>query len=178
MKVFRELVINVFHKNRGNHCMYRLAFILALYFLNVVNCGIDKSQEIVQNTPPEYLTGTFEDDYEIQYLVNDSLFILLPADVYHIKKWNLKDQYIIAQNDSMNAYDPGAWTRIDWINLENMEPFEWAFCLGIYNAGSAQAAEAFTETNPQTPRTGCNGFPFSRMKKITEAQSDKNNYSN
>lgn len=78
----------------------------------------------------------------------------------------------------MNAYDPGAWTRIDWINLENMEPFEWAFCLGIYNAGSAQAAEAFTETNPQTPRTGCNGFPFSRMKKITEAQSDKNNYSN
>ncbi len=149
-------------------------------FISVIifACTPDNPPEIAQNSPPNYLLGTFEDDYEIQYFITDSIFILLPNDVYHIEQWNLEKQYLIAQNDTSNSYDPGAWTRIDWVKLEEMEPFEWAFCLSIYKAESFQAAEAFTETNPETLQTGCNGFPFSRMKRITEVQSDRNSYSN
>lgn len=142
-----------------------------------LNCSNKKNTpNLSEPSPPDYVLGTFEDDYGIQYLVSDSLFILLPNDNYHIKKWALDQQFLIAQNDSANSYDPGKWTRIDWIQLENMSPFEWAFCLSVFNAETALDAENFATVNPETPRTGCNDFPFSRMQRIAEPDTRPRSY--
>lgn len=74
-------------------------------------------------------------------------------------------RYLIAWNDSSNATAPGLWTRIDWIPLSGMPPYAWAFCLSAYEAPSRAAAEATAIARPDTPRTGCNGYPFSRMRR-------------
>jgi hypothetical protein len=114
---------------------------------------------------PALTLGTFKDDYGIRYTVSDTLWIQHPKTKYRILSWNTAEQYLIAQNDALNPSDGGLYTRIDYLRLEGMQPFEWGFCLTAYAAASPAAAEATPPANRQNPRKGCNGFPFSRMKR-------------
>lgn len=79
---------------------------------------------------------------------------------------------MIAQNDLDNPGDGGLWTRIDWLPLRGMSPWEWGFCLSAYKAVSAAAAESTRVARRETPRTGCNGHPFSRMRPARARPSD------
>jgi hypothetical protein len=78
--------------------------------------------------------------------------------------WDAVAQFVILQNHDSNPGEAGLWTRIDWVDLADMAPWTWAFCMSLYDAASADAAEAVTVADRSVPRTGCNGFPFSRMK--------------
>lgn len=117
---------------------------------------------------PDYLIGSFQDDYNIEYELSEKLFFQKPGTRFHILKWNIDDQYFIAINDSLNSYDPNLYSRIDWVEFEGMEPFEWGFCLTAYKAATPDSAEAVTIADRNNPKTGCNGYPFSRMKLISE----------
>ncbi|GAB3507649.1 hypothetical protein GCM10027442_12990 [Emticicia fontis] len=108
------------------------------------------------------------DDYKITYTINDTLWIQKPNAKYHIIKWNEKEQYLIARNDKNNPADGGLYTRIDYMTFENMQPFLWGFCLSAYNAKTEAEAEAVKIADRANPRKGCNGFPFSRMKRVEE----------
>ena len=48
--------------------------------------------------------------------------------------------------------------------LEGMPPYRWGYCYSTWTAASAAVAETVSVARRDTPRTGCNGFPFSRMK--------------
>ena len=121
---------------------------------------------------PERLRGTFIDDYQILHRITDSSWSLGSRDRYRIVASNDSARYLIAQNDSNNASDPGKWTRIDWMELP-MPPYEWAFCLIEYKAESRTMAEANTSADREHPRTGCNGFPFSRMRRTAADSSPR-----
>lgn len=116
---------------------------------------------------PGYMIGGFSDDYENQYTISDSVFLMGSTTIIHILEWDEEKQFFIGQNDSSNTYDPLQFSRIDWIELSEMEPFTWAFCMSAYKAPSADSARATNTTNPVSPKTGCNGYPYSRMKPIT-----------
>lgn len=137
---------------------YKLHYYLLLFL--VLCCTTNKS------ATPDYLIGKFQDDYKIEYQLSENTFLQKPSTRYHIIKWDIENQYFIAQNDSLNAYDENLYSRIDWIKLENMSPFEWGFCLSAYNAPSPDSAEAIQIVDRSNPKTGCNGYPFSRMKPI------------
>lgn len=123
---------------------------------------------LAQIKAPEMLKGNFMDDYKITYTINDSLWTQKPNAKYHIIKWNEKEQYLIARNDKNNQADGGLYTRIDYMTFENMQPFLWGFCLSAYNASTEAAAEAVRIADRANPRKGCNGFPFSRMKRVEQ----------
>lgn len=112
------------------------------------------------------LLGNFMDDYGIRYSITDSLWTQHPSSKYHILRWNVKEQYIIARNDDKNPGDKGLYTRIDYMKFTNMEPFLWGFCLSAFNAKTDSLAEASGHADRENPKKGCNGFPFSRMKRI------------
>ncbi len=116
--------------------------------------------------PPEALVGTFEDDYGSRYTISPALWTQLPRSRYHVQAWHSARGYLIARNDAANPSEPGRWTRIDWVLLPGMAPYAWAFCLSAYDAPSAAAAESTRVAHPETPRTGCNGYPFSRMRRV------------
>ena len=99
-------------------------------------------------------------------LIDDSLWTQFPKAKYHILKWNAEKQYIIAQNDANNPSDKNLYTRIDYMTFANMAPYEWGFCLTVYDAQTSAVAEAVEKADRTNPRKGCNGFPFSRMKRI------------
>jgi hypothetical protein len=114
--------------------------------------------------PPALLLGTFTDDYGNRYQISATEWGQSPRTRYRIRHWNAAGRYLIAQNDSANASDGGLWTRIDWVELPGMPPYRWGFCYSAYRAPSAAVAETVSVARRDTPRTGCNGFPFSRMQ--------------
>lgn len=128
---------------------------------------VTRSAEInAKDTIPVILPAVFSDDYGIKYSISESLWIQQPSSRYHILKWNKEKQYIIAKNGAQNKSDSGLYTRIDYMQFTGMEPYTWGFCLSVYNAVTDSIAEfGPNKTDRLNPRKGCNGFPFSRMKK-------------
>lgn len=120
----------------------------------------------VKPKAPEFALGSFMDDYGITYSINDTLWVQNPTTKYHIIKWNPEKQYLVAKNDAGNKTDGNKYTRIDYMTFSDMEPWRWGFCLTVYDAATDQIAEQTAYVDRQNPKKGCNGYPFSRMKKV------------
>jgi hypothetical protein len=118
------------------------------------------------SAPPLPL-GRFGDDYGGTHVVSPTTWQQGNSARYSIVAWQPAERYLIAQNDSLNPSAPGRWTRIDWVPLDGMMPWTWAFCFAAYDAPSADSAEATRVARAATPRTGCNGFPYSRLRPDT-----------
>lgn len=108
--------------------------------------------------------GRFVDDYGEHYEISASVWTQLPHGRYLVQKVDPAHHFLIARNDSANRYDPGKWTRIDFVPLREMKPWSWAFCLSAYDAPSAAAAEGTTIARVDSLRSGCNGHPFTRLR--------------
>ncbi len=121
---------------------------------------------------PALLVGAFTDDYGNRYEISRTEWFQHPGARYHIVRWDGPGQFAIARNDSGNPSDGGLWTRIDWLELQGMPPYTWGFCYSAYNAPSAAVAETVSTANRRAPRTGCNGFPFSRMRRSSDGSPE------
>ena len=119
----------------------------------------------VKKSLPALLKGTFEDDYGERYTINDTLWIQHPGAKYHIIICDTTEQYLLVQNDNANKTGGGLFTRIDYMNFTGMEPYQWGFCLTIYDANTLEKAKATIIADRKNPEIGCSGFPFSRMKR-------------
>lgn len=116
--------------------------------------------------PPAWMLGVFEDDYQSRHTITADSWAQDRYATYHVVLWNAEGQYLVARNDAGNREDGGKWTRIDWMRLEGMPPYEWAYCISTWNAATQGDAEAAsTVARRETPRTGCGGHPFTRMKR-------------
>ena len=115
-------------------------------------------------------TGAFVDNYGIRYTIGPYAWTQHgetphSSATVHITDWNVERQVAIGQNDAINPTDAGLWTRIDWIRLDGADGYTWAYCYAVYDATSRVAAITAPPSGRDTPRTGCNGFPFSRMRR-------------
>ena len=132
----------------------------------------DTTREASPGTPPTMLLGDFVDDYGIGHRIGTNEWLQRPGTRYRVVAWHADAQYLVARNDAGNRADAGKWTRIDWIALPGMPPWEWAFCLSAWNAATQAEAEHVTIARRDTPKTGCNGYPFSRMRRVQEKGSE------
>ncbi len=122
----------------------------------------------VATKPPMFLIGAFTDDYGNSYQIDSASWTQLPHGRFNVLYWNTDSSYLIAKNDSSNTFAPGLYTRIDWVALKDMSPWKWAYCLSAYQARSKAEAESTSVAIKANPRNGCNGYPFSRMRKATQ----------
>src|SRR5260221_7118467 len=128
-------------------------FSLSIVFFYKAECSAAHSLYFpAKDSIPSSVIGNFTDDYGIRYNITDSLWIQYPDARYHIIKWNLQEQYIIARNDDKNPEDKGLVTRIDYMLFKNMEPYGWGFCLTVYNAKSDSLAEVTGHADRQNPK--------------------------
>jgi hypothetical protein len=116
------------------------------------------------DSAPRELLGEFGDDYDARYTITATEW-RHARNRFHVIRWDSAGQYLIARNDTANAGDKGLYTRIDWLRLEGMPPYAWAYCYSAYKAPTADSAARSTVARRETPRTGCNGYPFTRMKR-------------
>lgn len=132
------------------------------------SCRLIAPPKQLSSSPPTLLLGQWVDDYNSRYTITAETWTHHPQSHYEVIAWHPEQGFVIAQNAEDNPGEAGLYTRIDWMPLSNMDPYTWAFCLSTYDAPSAEAAQAVTIANRETPRTGCNGFPFSRMRRLTD----------
>ena len=123
------------------------------------------SPQTAMTSPPPLLIGDFVADYGIGHRIGTGEWLQPPDTRYRVVAWHADGQYLIARNDGENRADAGKWTRIDWVVLPGMPPWEWAFCLSAWDAPSQAEAEHADIARRDTPKTGCNGYPFSRMRR-------------
>ncbi len=114
---------------------------------------------------PDELQGTFKDDYGSIHSINNTVWRQGTRTKYHLLKYNKVDNYFLVKNDIANPSDGGLFSRIDIVYFENMQPWNWGFCLTSYNAVTLQEAIHSAAADKANPRNGCNGYPFSRMKR-------------
>ena len=134
-------------------------------FVLLITSFADVKAQSTTTKAPEFALGNFTDDYGITYSINDSVWVQNPSMKFHIIKWNVEKHYLVAKNDASNKEDPNKYTRIDYMKFTGMAPYNWGFCLTVYNAESDEIAEKTAYVDRLNPKKGCNGYPFSRMKK-------------
>ena len=142
----------------------RISRLLPMSML-VCLAGCALHADATRDAPPAMLLGDFVDDYGIGHRIADAEWLQRPDTRYRVVAWHADSQYLIARNDAGNRSDAGRWTRIDWIALPGMPPYEWAFCLSAWDAATQADAERADIARRDTPKTGCNGYPFSRMRR-------------
>ena len=124
-------------------------------------------------SPPALLLGEFVDDYGIAHRIDAQQWLQRPDTRYQVVAWHPEAQYLIARNAADNRSDPGRWTRIDWMPLPGMPPWEWAFCISAWDAKTQADAERSAIANRDAPKTGCNGYPFSRMRRAVQEKGSE-----
>lgn len=124
---------------------------------------------IVQAAPPALVVGRFKDDYNTTHVITAAQWRHGSAALYEIVEWHPDQQFFIAHNAATNPSDPGKWSRVDWTEIKSdggQANYEWAYCMSAYDAPTQDAARAVTIAKRETPKTGCNGFPFTRMARL------------
>lgn len=66
----------------------------------------------------------------------------------------------------LGRFEDDYGNRIDRMSLDGMAPYPWGFCLTAHDAPTAETAAATAAPNRTMPRTGCNGYPFPRLRPI------------
>lgn len=145
------------------------AFVFICLCLYGLACNTGKGRSIhyqaITLKAPSGLTGSFIDDYDITYTITDSMFIQSPGIRYHIIRWDTTAQFFIAYKKNPKNADSLLYTRIDYMRFTGMQPWLWGYCFTSYTAKNETEAINHPAADRQNPRKGCNGFPFSRMKR-------------
>lgn len=111
------------------------------------------------------LPGSFKDDYGSVYKITEQEWKHGKSIKYHLLQYNKDEHYFIARNDDANPTGTGLYTRINIMYFENMEPWRWGYCLTACKAATMHDAVNTTAADKANPQKGCNGYPFSRMKR-------------
>ena len=148
------------------HSKFRDSRIVMLFTMSVaVNActHVSRVESAPTGSPPPYLLGSFIDDYGGRHTISASEW-KQGDDDYRIVRWNSDARYLIAENSSEGPASLGRWTRIDWVRLQGMPQYTWAFCFSAFQMKTAAAAESSVVAKSDVPRSGCNGYPFTRMR--------------
>lgn len=120
---------------------------------------------IPQDQNDAFIIGDFQDDYNYQYHITNDKWLLQPELLYQFTKWDKENNYIIASSRDKTS-GKKKYTRIDYVLLEDMVPYTWCYCISNYEKESPDEAESIINIDSNDLKKGCNGFPFSRMKKV------------
>lgn len=132
--------------------------LLAVFF--VAGCGDDKEKK------PLEINGSYQDPYGGTHVISDDLWDQGAMGKYHIVAYDNEKDYLFAQNDERNAYNPGKWSRFDWV-WHNGALY---YCQSAYDKASQKEAEAVEAADPTNPEQGgCGGFPWTKLTKVTFA---------
>jgi hypothetical protein len=138
--------------------------ILCCVFISSCHTTVKITNQTLKQIPATLL-GNFKDDYGSAYTITNFEWVHGKSIKYQLLQFNKTKNYFIAKNDAANPSDGGLYTRIDVMYFDNMEPWRWGFCLTAYKATTIEEAIKTAAADRENPRKGCNGYPFSRMKR-------------
>lgn len=134
----------------------------------IVGCAGDDTKTNDTGTPTDEgltLEGEWTDDFGTAHVITldrwTQQFGDYPPYVFEIDSFGADS--LIARNGDDNGYNPGDWSRFDWVFVEG-DP--WV-CQIVFDAADADAAAAAPRADDSDLDAGCGGFPFTHLTPAT-----------
>ena len=109
------------------------------------------------------LVGEYIDNYDTRHTITYNSWTQGMGDtasLFHISQYDNDAMWMVAQNDSENAWSADLWSRFDWTWHEG----ELWYCQTTYDAATEDDALAATAADATDPAAGgCNGFSWSKL---------------
>ena len=104
------------------------------------------------------LTGNFTDNWGGSHSIN-SFTWTSEGSTYHISQFDNEADWLIAQNDAANEYNPELFSKFQWVADSEGSFF---YCQSAYDAATEQDAMS-AAADPNDLDTGCGGFSWSEL---------------
>ncbi|MDH4247546.1 MAG: hypothetical protein OEW39_07000 [Deltaproteobacteria bacterium] len=152
----------------------RLLAALLLAALALASCGKNDTPAAAAPPPPEpvyanrvidfspgtlILQGSYTDDWGGSHAITPVLWDMGVNALFHILKYSNAGEYLIAQNDSANTWNPNLFSRMDWSYQKNA----LYYCQIEFWANDAVTAEANTTADRMDLAAGCGGFGWTLL---------------
>ncbi|MEZ4318961.1 MAG: hypothetical protein R3F61_15710 [Myxococcota bacterium] len=106
------------------------------------------------------IVGSFSDNFGGAHTITADTWTMDGAGVFHITTFDNDADFLIAQNDANNEYNPDLWSRMDWFDAGTTL---W-FCQSAFDAATEADALATAAADPSDPATtGCGGFSWTQL---------------
>ncbi len=112
------------------------------------------------------IVGVYTDDWGSTHEVTEESWTMTMGEdvsVFHITQWSNDEEFLVAQNDSSNAWNPDLWSRFDWTWSQE----DLYFCQTEFGAESEEAAVTAAGADRSDLEAGCGGFAWSRLNPDT-----------
>jgi hypothetical protein len=130
----------------------------------LTGCSLSRQAASPSATPPAEILGDFIDDYNTRYRITTDRF-LEGRTTYRIVEWQPTAKYLLAQHTDSTGANAARWSRFDWVLLPDQGMYRWGYCHSAWRAPSLDSARHTLVVNRDDPRRGCNGHPFTRMRR-------------
>lgn len=111
---------------------------------------------------PLALRGDWTDNWGSAHVIREWTWTMDGVGVFNVSDYDNAERVLIAQNDPANEYNPGKWSRFDWVEVEDT----FYMCQTAFAADTeadARAAAAADATDPTTGGCGEGSFPWSSL---------------
>ena len=119
---------------------------------------IPEGDECVEEILPLEIAGSYVDDWGIQHEVTDATWTM-DESVFHVSSYSNDEEFLVAQNDAGNQWNPDLWSRFDW----TWDGQDLYYCQIAYDAVTEQDAAGNTGADRSDLAAGCGGFGWSRL---------------
>lgn len=108
------------------------------------------------------INGDYVDDFMYEWTITDPLITIgtgMDSSKFAVESYDNATLVIGAENDAMNMFNPGKFSRFDW-TISNSELY---VCQTAFNADTLAAALATPRADEADLQGGCGGFGWSRL---------------
>jgi hypothetical protein len=110
------------------------------------------------------LAGAWTDEYDTVHEIDETRWTQTYPGydpyVFDIASWDGAERRVVAQNGADNAYDPGLWSRFDWLDADDGHLY---YCQSAFSAATQAEAEATPGADASDLEGGCGGFPWTDL---------------
>lgn len=125
-------------------------------------CVADEGETEGYKCYQEYLeiAGEYSDNYGGEQIIGSSIWNQgAMMGKFNISSWDNNSNFLVAQNDSSNGFNPDKYSRFDW----TFDGTDIYFCQTVYDKETAQDAIDATPANSTDLDAGCSGFSWNKL---------------
>ena len=106
------------------------------------------------------LEGSWTDQFDGTHEITEEAWTMGVGGTFHILQYDNEAMVLIAHNDSANDFNPGLYSRMDWVTVEST----LHFCQTAFDAATEDAALQTPRADDTDMQTGCGGFSWSVLR--------------
>lgn len=104
------------------------------------------------------IIGSWVDEASFAHEITQSEWSI-DTSIFHISQFDNTEEFLVAQNDAANTYNPSLWSRFDWL----FDSGDLYYCQIAYDAADEATAAATTTADRTDLAAGCAGYAWSPL---------------